>query len=74
MDAQTCTDQPMPGKYSASGETDGHLGKKFADKKELHPIKTSEYVISQNLQGDPALNWWVPHVLNKRVIIILLVK
>ena len=42
--------------------------------KKLHPIETSENVIFQNMQGEPAFNWWVPHVLKKRETIIFLVK
>ena len=47
---------------------------KLDDLKESHLSEMREYAISKNLQGDPAFNWWIPHVLNKRDRIILLVK
>ena len=42
--------------------------------KQSHLIDTTEYVISQNLQGEPEFNWWVPHVIKKRERVTLLVK
>ena len=47
---------------------------KLADLKESHLIETAEYAIYQNLQGETAFNWWVPHFIKKRRCIILLVK
>ena len=41
---------------------------------ESHLIDTSEYTISQNIQGEPAFNWWAPHFIKKHEQIILLVK
>ena len=48
--------------------------RKLAGFKDSHPIKTAKYPISRHLQGEPAFNWWVPHVIKKRELIILLVK
>jgi hypothetical protein len=42
--------------------------------KESHPIETSEYAKIIGVDHGPAFNWWVPHVLKKRVQIISLVK
>ena len=47
---------------------------KLADLKESHPVEVAEYSISQDLQSEPALNWWVTHVIKKRDVIISLVK
>ncbi len=42
--------------------------------KESHPIETSEYAKIIGVDHEPAFNWWVPRVLNKRDRIILLLK
>ena len=47
---------------------------KLSDFKESHPIETAEYAIAQNLECEPAFNWWVPHVVKKRARIISLVR
>ena len=47
---------------------------KLSDLKESHPIETTEYSVAQGLYGEPAFNWWVPHVIKKRAHIISLVK
>ena len=47
---------------------------KLADLKQSHLIETSEYAISQNLQGEHVCNWWVPQVIKERKHIIFLVK
>ena len=46
----------------------------LSDLKELYPLETAEYALSQSLKCDPVFNWWVPFVLNNRVRIIYLVK
>ena len=47
---------------------------KLSDLKESHPIETSKYAVSQGIDGDPAINWWVPHIIEKRAYIISIVK
>ena len=47
---------------------------KLSDPKELHPIECAKYAVAQNLQAEPAFNWWVSYVLKKREHIISLVK
>ena len=47
---------------------------KLSDLKESHPVETAEYAMSQGLEFEPAFNWWVPHVLKKREMIISLVR
>ncbi len=46
----------------------------LSDLKESHPDETAEYVKIIGVNHEPVFNWWVPHVLNKRDRIILLVK
>ena len=38
----------------------------LADLKESYPIQVTEYVVSQGIDHEPAINWWAPHVLKKR--------
>ena len=47
---------------------------KIADMKESHPIECAKYAVSQDIADEPAFNWWVPHVLKKRNLIISKVK
>ena len=47
---------------------------KLSDLKESNPIEVAEYAVAQNLQAEPAFNWWVSFVLKKRERIISLVK
>ena len=47
---------------------------KLSDLKESHPVKTAEYAYHQGISHEPALNWWAPHVLKMRDIIISLVR
>ena len=44
------------------------------DLKELHPLETDEYAVSQSIERKHAFNWWVPFVLKKRAHIISLFK
>ena len=44
------------------------------DLKESHPVETAEYSIAQEIDHEPAFNWWVNQVMNKRMRIISLVK
>ena len=48
--------------------------KKLDDLKESYPVEVAEYVISQDLQSEPAFKWWVPHIIKKRDVIISLCK
>jgi hypothetical protein len=43
---------------------------RLADLKESNPVELAEYAATKNLHYEPAFDWWVPHVLNKRNIII----
>ena len=45
-----------------------------ADFKECYPVQLAEYAVTQNIDHEPAFNWWVPHVLKRRDRIISLVK
>jgi len=44
------------------------------DLKESHPLEMAEYAVAQDIQHEPAFNWWVPQVLRLRARIISLVK
>ena len=46
----------------------------LSDLKSLHPVETAEFAKLWGIDGEPAFNWWVPHVLKKRDRIISLVK
>ena len=47
---------------------------KLSDLKESHPIETAEYAYAQELEFEPAFNWWVHHTPKKRKHIVSLVK
>ena len=47
---------------------------KLSDLKESHPLEVAEYAVAQELDQEPAFNWWVRHTLKKRDAIISLVK
>ena len=47
---------------------------RLADLKEAYPVIAAEYAVIQNIDHEPAFNWWAPHVLRKREAIISLVK
>ena len=42
--------------------------------KEYHPVDTYEFTVSQEIDHEPAFNWWVKVVLKKRLRITSLVK
>ena len=42
--------------------------------KESYPLEVAEYVVIQDIDDEPAFNWWVSWVLKKRERIINLVK
>jgi hypothetical protein len=44
------------------------------DMKEAYPVETAEYAILSRINEEPAFAWWVPHVINKRAMIISKVK
>ena len=44
------------------------------DLKESPPVQVAEYAKTHKIDHEPAFNWWVPHVLKKRDMIISLVK
>ena len=47
---------------------------KLSDLKEYYLVETSEFEVLQELDHEPAFNWWEKHVLRKRDRIILKVK
>ena len=44
------------------------------DLKESYPLQVVKYAVMQGIDDEPAFNWWVNFVLNKRERIIKLVK
>ena len=42
--------------------------------KESHPVETAEYSVAQEIDHEPAFNWWVNTILNNRLRIISLVR
>jgi len=44
------------------------------DLEEAYPVAVAEYAVTQGIDDEPAINWWVHHVLRKREHIIALVK
>ena len=48
--------------------------KKLSDFKECYPVQTAEYAATNDIDTEPAFNYWVPHTLKKRDSIISLVK
>jgi hypothetical protein len=42
----------------------------LADLKESNPVEVAEYAATKNLHDEPAVAWWVPHVLKKQNRII----
>ncbi len=42
--------------------------------KESNPVQVGEYIISREIQNEPAFAWWVPYVMRKRDVIVSAVK
>ena len=42
--------------------------------KESHPVDTDKYSVAQEIDHDPAFNWWFKALSKKRLRIISLVK
>jgi hypothetical protein len=34
--------------------------------KESHPLETSDFAVSRNINDEPAFAWWTPFILRKR--------
>ena len=47
---------------------------KLADMKESHPVEVSEYARARGIDKGPAFEWWVPHTLKKRQVILAALK
>ena len=47
---------------------------KLADMKELHPVEVAEYERSRGIDKEPEFEWWVPHTLKKRQVILSALK
>jgi hypothetical protein len=42
--------------------------------KESNPVQVGAYVIACGIQDEPAFAWWVPYIMRKRDIDVLMVK
>ena len=47
---------------------------KLADMKESHPVEVAEYARASGIDNEPAFEWWVPHTLKKRQVILSALK
>ena len=43
---------------------------KLADMKESHPVEVAEYARARRIDKEPVFEWWVPHTLKKRQVIL----
>ena len=42
--------------------------------KESHPVEVAEYARARGIDKEPAFEWWVPHTLKKRQVILSVLK
>ena len=42
--------------------------------KESHPIEVAEYARARGIRKEPVFEWWVPHTLKKRQLILAALK
>ena len=47
---------------------------KLADMKDSHPVEVAEYARARGIDKEPAFEWWVPHTLKKRQVILSALK
>ena len=47
---------------------------KLSDFKECYPVQTAKYAVTNDIDTEPAFNYWVPHTLKKCDSIISFVK
>ena len=47
---------------------------KLADMKESHPVEVTEYGRARGIDVEPSFEWWVPHTLKKKQVILSLLK
>ena len=44
------------------------------DMKESYPVKVAEYAVAKIISNKPAFSWWVPYTINKRDVIVAVIK
>ena len=44
------------------------------DMKESHPVEVSEFARARGIADEPAFEWWVPYILQKRDVILAEIK
>ena len=42
--------------------------------KESHPVEVAEYERARGIDKEPAFEWWLPHTLEKRQVILAALK
>ena len=42
--------------------------------KESHPVEVAEYARARGIDKEPAFEWWAPHTLKKRQVILSALK
>ena len=47
---------------------------KLADMKESHPVEVVKYARARGIHKEPEFEWWVPHTLKKRQVILAALK
>ena len=47
---------------------------KLADMDESHPVEVAEYARARGIDKEPAFEWWAPHILKKRQVILPALK
>ena len=58
----------------AQWKNDSTTWEGLSDFKECYPVQTAEHSVTNDIDTEPAFNYWVPHTLKKRDSIISLVK
>ena len=43
-------------------------------KESQHPVEVAEYARARGIDKEPAFEWWVPHTLKKRQVILSALK
>ena len=67
VQGRSVTCKTTAGKQICCHWKDGYTSwEKLSKLKESHPLQTAKFAVAQGSDHEPALNWWIKHVLNKR--------
>ena len=70
MVENTSSERLLDGSYVFKWADGTTSWEKLRDFKESYPVETAEYAKSREIDDEPAFNWWVKSVLQKRDRII----